>query len=854
MPLILDFMMTRTSWLWVCEAGVCIATVLIGHEALRAAETMSAQVAGFDRFGRHGEIDETLAGRLLITELGCSACHTTKDETLKPKPGPDLSGVGVRLHHDWVASFVADPATAKPGTTMPNLLDSLPVNERRDAAESIAAYLSSLRKPYAEIKATGRTPAPHQFWLRGDVGRGRELFHQVGCVACHAADPNHEAADVVASPTDQLLELLDEDELAELGLSGASRPGPIQSLGDPATKYSAYSLARFLLEPAVARPSGRMPNLNLLPTEAADIAAYLISQRSLMPPTKPTVVHPDGESNDLPSAEAVAKGREWFTQLKCGNCHGVTDVKENKALATISPLNRLSEKVGLGSGCTGSREKLTNKQYSPVYKLDEVQRSAIVAAIGSSSTLQAAEKLKLSMLQLNCLACHQRDALGGVARDRRAYFETVGNVDLGDEGRFPPPLTRAEAKLQPAWLTRVLQGNGAIRPHMYVRMPKLPNDLVKSFSNEFRDATPKSSATSKAKESSKPAPTWPQMADTKATDVGRVMMDSGCVQCHLFRGESLPGVVGVDLSGIGDRMQPEWFLALLRDPGAVKPRTRMPNFFPEGKSQHPDLLNGEPDRQIAAMWGYLNNLASESLPAKIEEARAADYELRPVDRPIILRTFMRDAGTHAIAVGFPQSIHFAIDTTNARLATVWRGRFLDAQGTWFVRSAPPADPLGDAPKTLSSLPTFIIPQDSKNSSSLGIATPFRGYRLNDKGVPTFLYRFGSIDIEDTMEPDLSGDGGFVRRLVAKPAVATKDPTQMKSPLFFRLLSGRDSKTVSNSGDKENVEFTNEAGWRVRVAGDIHKMTSMRLENGIKSWLLPIDLRQGEMVWEVRYSW
>ena len=170
----------------------------------------------------------------------------------------------------------------------------------------------------AEVKASGTTPVPHQFWLRGDVDRGRELFHQVGCVACHGADPNHESAEVAASPTDQLLELLDEDELAELGLSGASRPGPVQSLGDPAAKYSAHSLTSFLLAPETVRPSGRMPNLKLLPTEAADIAAYLLAQRSQQPPA--------GESSfQIASAEAIAAGRDWFAKLRCNACHGGTE-------------------------------------------------------------------------------------------------------------------------------------------------------------------------------------------------------------------------------------------------------------------------------------------------------------------------------------------------------------------------------------------------------------------------------------------------------------------------------------------------------------------------------------------------
>lgn len=839
----LDCFLTKIAWRIAIASIVFWAVFFRGDAGTKAADAVPSQVAAFDRFGRHGEIDDATAGRLIVTELGCTACHSGGEVTLVPKSGPDFAGAGVRLSRDWVAKFVADPAGVKPGTTMPNMLGGVPEGERAAVAESLAAFLSSLRKPIEEVKASGTSPVPHQFWLRGDVDRGRELFHQVGCVACHGSDPNHDAADVTASPTDQLLELLDEDELAELGLSGASRPGPVQSLGDPAAKYSAHSLTSFLLAPETVRPSGRMPNLKLLPTEAADIAAYLIRDRSQQPLASEA-------SFAVAPADAIANGRDWFTKLRCGSCHGGVETA-TVGLPALTPLNRLAEKVAEGVGCVAKAGQPVGDAVRPHYAIDEAQRTAIVSAIAAAGPIDGGESLQLSMLQLNCFACHERDSIGGVARDRRPYFETVGNVDLGDEGRFPPPLSHAEWKLQPAWLTRVLQGNGAIRPHMNVRMPKLPGDWVKRLSSDFQ--TSKESVAVRPQGNPKTA--WPQPADLQAADVGRLMMDSGCVQCHLFRGDSLPGVVGVDLSGIGDRMQPQWFLALLRDPGAVKPRTRMPNFFPDGVSQHPDLLGGDRDRQIAAMWGYLTDLAKQPLPAKIEEARAADYELRPVDRPIILRTFMKDAGTHAIAVGFPQAVNIAFDADKARLAAVWRGRFLDAEGTWFVRAAPPADPLGESLMTLSALPSFIAgaatQPGAKAPSSLGITTPFRGYTLDDRGVPTFQYRFGAIDIDDTLEPDPTGSAMLIRRMVAK-AAADSPAASAGAPLFFRLIAGRQLKRVAGGVGQQDVEIFNEAGWRVRVSASLAKSTSLRTENGVQSLVLPIDVPR--MKWELRYTW
>src|SRR5690606_1415965 len=87
-----------------------------------ADEAVAPFVAGYGRFGRHGEIDVLAAGRLLLSELSCTACHASEDESLAPKSGPRLDGVADRLDERWLRRFLASPQTVKPGTTMPEVL------------------------------------------------------------------------------------------------------------------------------------------------------------------------------------------------------------------------------------------------------------------------------------------------------------------------------------------------------------------------------------------------------------------------------------------------------------------------------------------------------------------------------------------------------------------------------------------------------------------------------------------------------------------------------------------------------------------------------------------------------------
>ncbi len=226
-------------------------------------------------------------------------------------------------------------------------------------------------------------------------------------------------------------------------------------------------------------------------------------------------------------------------------------------------------------------------------------------------------------------------------------------------------------------------------------------------------------------------------------------MNIGCVECHQFRGETLPGTVGIELQGVAGRVHPNWFQEFLHDPASLKPRTRMPTFFPNGKSQNPDVLNGDTERQIAAMWSYLKAIDKLELPEKIKQARSQDYEMVPKDRPLILRTFMDKAGMHAIAVGFPQRVHFAFDAEKCSRAQAWGGRFLDAQGTWFERFAPPADPLGDADLTTagcsaSDAETDTNKLDDRRCASTGRLSIPADIGSTGSRYPDFLYQVGDI--------------------------------------------------------------------------------------------------------------
>ena len=230
----------RATALTVCLFPSC---AIIAQAANPTAATPTAAhpvIAGFERFYTDPASDAAEGGRLLLGELNCTACHQP-DRALRAqlltRQSPVLTEVGGRVKSQWLRMFLSQPHQTKPGTTMPDVLGHLPSAERREKVEALVHFLAG----------TAPRPPVDQSADRAAVKRGDQLFHEVGCVACHDARKDKAPALATSVP-----------------------------LGDLAAKYSIASLTTFLKNPTHARPAGRMPNLGLKDQELNDIAHYLL--------------------------------------------------------------------------------------------------------------------------------------------------------------------------------------------------------------------------------------------------------------------------------------------------------------------------------------------------------------------------------------------------------------------------------------------------------------------------------------------------------------------------------------------------------------------------------------------------
>jgi mono/diheme cytochrome c family protein len=887
-------------------------------------------VAGFERFYSGTNADAVRGGQLLLSELSCLSCHAsgaTGATGVVRKQPPVLDGVAGRVRIGWLRKFLADPQVAKPGTTMPGLFVGDPERDRK--VEALVHLLAS----------TGPLKVGHSERKRIPVGR--DLYHKVGCVACHGSRDASKAEVVVASSV---------------------------PLGDVTAKYSYDGLSSFLENPLRSRPSGRMPKL-LSAAEAKAVAGFLLqgstppargstnfayyegswdrvpdfstlkpvssgtvpgfeltvarrndnyaihfegffeAERSGMysftltsddgsrlyvdgqsvvdndgihPPQlargsvklstgihkvavayfqggggaelEVTIVAPGAGKIDLgdvvapapsilenkpkpntgndpdalqPDPELVKKGRALFAAVGCASCHRLSEGSEPIPSALKAPpLDQLK----VGAGCLSSAPIKS----LPWYQLGAIQRRALDAAIASPPPVVArpADIIDATMVAFNCYACHIRGKKGGPEPSLDRFVQTT-QPEMGEEGRVPPPLDGVGAKLDPVYLRELLDKGAHHRPYMHTHMPGFGIANVGTLVEAFAAVDHLAQV---------PAVSF-SLPIARVKDAARHLVGGqafGCIKCHTFGGIKAEGVQGIDMTLMARRLQRSWFHAYLLDPPSIRPGTRMPTAFFQGKSALPDVLDGKPATQIEAMWVYLADGTKSRPPAGIG---GQSIPLVPEHGAIIYRNFIEGAGPRAIAVGYPEKVNLAFDANEMRLAMYWQGAFIDAGRHWTDRGAGFEAPAGDNVLHLPAGVAFAVltrsdePWPTASPKELGYR--FLGYRLTPDDRPTFRYAMRELVIEDSSNPIASTTPGFRRSLEISAGKVPGD-------VFFRAAL---ADKIENSGDST---YRMDSAWSLKVEGVTG--TFVRKVNGKTELLVPLRFSASKARLVLEYRW
>lgn len=606
--------------------------------------------------------DRLNLGTNLIERAGCFGCHTIERYKDKRRIGPDLNKIASKVSRDWAYLWIRNPKLFRHNTWMPrffglsNISDSASVVRTDNEIHAIVHYLFDKSGDFP------LEPIP----VKGDIQRGKDLTHSLGCLACHRIE---------VEPTGE-----------ETSLQSLRRDhGP--NLIGLATKAKDRWVFNWLKEPERYFPETKMPNLRLSDREAADVTAYLMSlspRREFLqqeiPGLKEEVIddvvvnfllnmYSDYDSRnmvaDMNQSEKLHYAGEKLIRLYgCYGCHNIPGFEQEKPIGTelTEEGSKSVEKLDFGlldiertrqswfkhklkyprsfdkDKVKGPYEKLR----MPDFEFTDTEADAItIALLGFVKTSYGVKPVRSQnsdvhsgqwlVREYNCQGCHIIEGDGGAIRPTITdWLVEANNMDRG-EAQFvtadfsPPNLHTQGAKTRPGWLFDFFKDPTTIRPSLRVRMPTfhLSDEEWNSIINYFQFLDDEVNAHES-----------PHTLEVRSIryQAGKKLHEMGaCNNCH-FYGSTFPlgkpESWGPNLVMAKERLRPQWVVDFLRDPQAIMPETKMPKpYIPTAQDLEvsdaseifgKSVLALKRDRE-AMLWGLTDYVFS--LPGKTDIGR-----------------------------------------------------------------------------------------------------------------------------------------------------------------------------------------------------------------------------------------
>ena len=488
--------------------------------------------------------------RVLWTEKGTNASPIPPTVLSHTPPGYGLE-LGRELFFEYrCAKCHAEKVEAfEAGTDAPSF-------EGIGARRSAEWMVSWIRDPYAE------RPSTHMPRLAKNADEASAMAAFLGSLETGAQSIQPVRKDSPAPPEGKTL--------YEALLCGSCHDEGGLLLKHIRRKFPAGKLAEYLLAPAAHFSWTRMPNFKLSQKEAETLAKEVLAQQLAIDDPGPN-----------PPKSLIAPGRDLVQSRGCLNCH--TLKLENKFNAP---------KLGTdwNKGCVIAAPN------APQFHFTDVQRAALIAfgqTDRSSLTRQIPfEFAQRQMRSLNCRGCH------------------------GQQEGFPP-VDILGSKLRPEWMAEFISQKIPYKPRaethprgepwLFARMP--------SF-GQWGQAL----AHGMAALHGYPPHTTTEKSDPELAKIGQKLVGKeggfSCVSCHAVGAVQATDVFdseGINLAWSAERLLPQYYRRWVRNPLAIDPQTKMPVYFDEeGRSPLTEVLDGDGEKQINAMWHYL--LLGEKMP------------------------------------------------------------------------------------------------------------------------------------------------------------------------------------------------------------------------------------------------
>ncbi len=303
------------------------------------------------------------AGYQRIVKFGCTGCHNIGGEgslgpdlTEERQVGPNLSHIAAKDSREWVLKWIKNPHAFRPDSRMPRFYGLSNNGDDKDwpknhaEIHAIAHYLFTKSTPPADFVDP---PA------KTDKDRGKRLFLEKGCLACHQHRP-YEKSSNPEYKTDPALTYDPTGFPSAVQEYAKADFGP--NLSNMAAKFSGTPnglkwLANWIQAPERYHPKSLMPNLQLVQQDAADIASWILSVPGQWPVS---VEVPKLESKEVSEAVDelvklyISKSGTFKDASGKSISKSLSEVNEFvEGLATNDKLMYLGEKTISRLGCFG---------------------------------------------------------------------------------------------------------------------------------------------------------------------------------------------------------------------------------------------------------------------------------------------------------------------------------------------------------------------------------------------------------------------------------------------------------------------------------------------------------------------
>ncbi|HKY28695.1 MAG TPA: c-type cytochrome [Pyrinomonadaceae bacterium] len=267
------------------------------------------------------------------------------------KVGPNLKDVRLKLRKEWIPLWLRDPQGFRPGTKMPTFWrfskhePSRFVQPDKDADDQIRAISA-----YLWQESFAGAPAEQ---ARGNAARGKELFENRGCLACHSiGEGDNQMGGTFAANLQKVGEKSNFNYIVRWVHNPRERWAPYcpkEKRDLTPEDYSKHNKPYVFDTELNSRcPNDGtelqvqnmtvMPNFRLSDADARDIATYLFTLSS--PPSYE-------DASFMDDANLKAKGHALIKQYGCAGCHEIKGFEEEQRIGKeltvegATPIERL---------------------------------------------------------------------------------------------------------------------------------------------------------------------------------------------------------------------------------------------------------------------------------------------------------------------------------------------------------------------------------------------------------------------------------------------------------------------------------------------------------------------------------